>query len=187
MKIVSAPHRPPAVRDGKEARMSQTISIGVVGPRYWSFMARRMADCLQSIVEEGSFKKGSIPRNVLADAVRFFDLVLQELKGGPPSSGGIALRNPEATLRAYLLAVNTQERIHKQIPGDRSDELQRYWELLNVLHQSQGEGTDLNAEQIGTAEALMRFFRELKDAGEAEAYVARLGFPPRPHPLLASR
>jgi hypothetical protein len=179
--------------------MSQTISIGVVGPRYWSFMASRMADCLETVVQQGWLQQGSFPRNVLADALRFFDLVRQELTGitgTSRSSEQIALRNPEATFRAYELAQRamntlTSQGSHQQeISADRSDALagyaERACELLKLIDNSQVP-TRLESEQVDTAKALIRFFRQLNANGEAEAYKERVAFGSTPRLPMPSR
>jgi hypothetical protein len=157
--------------------MSQTISIGVVGPRYWSYMAGAMADCLEQIVNDDGQVKESIPRTVLADALRFFDLVLQELEPREPSSA--VLRNREATLHAYLIARSAEQDAQgpSHTPTEREGFARRFREYRDLLRWlSNGNENRLDDKQRETADALVKFFRQIEARGQEDSYEERVAF-----------
>lgn len=144
--------------------MSQTISLGIVGPSYWAYTAFVMTDSLASVTETGEIERQAIPRGVLRDAKRFFDLILQSLNGGPSE------RIP-ASNNAYLIARDVIKRTADPTP-QTGDEIRktilRYASFVNKLD----EPRKLPASDVRTATELVHFFTGLHEQGSTERYIA---------------
>lgn len=146
--------------------MSQTISVGVVGPSHWSYMAAVMAQRLERIVERHKVEAQDIPAGVYLDAEKFFDLVLQEF-------GGEARKNPPASINAYVIAADAVREAQSMLATqDVKESLKEYSGLLSGLRAPR----DLTAGELKTAMALRKFFLQLRKAGQAEAYERRIRF-----------
>jgi hypothetical protein len=142
--------------------MSDTLSIDVVGPSYWTYMATVMADCLERISISQEVLPNSIPSGVYRDAKSFFGLVMQ-------SAGKDLPENPPASLNAYVIAAYAVKESSDEEPKtleSLAELLEDYSTLLNRLDRP-GE---LNEHEVNTAKDLQQFFRELAQAGEAEIY-----------------
>src|SRR5580704_1412968 len=79
--------------------MSQTVSLGVVGPSHWAYMASVMAEKLQHVANAKQTVVGQIPVGVYRDAREFYRLVLEAAGDGTPV-------NPPASINAYALAAD---------------------------------------------------------------------------------
>jgi hypothetical protein len=146
--------------------VSETISVGVVGPSHWSYMAAVMAQRLEAVVERRRLEARDIPLGVYLDAKKFFDLVLQEVGGGPRE-------NPPASINAYVIAAHAvREAQSMPAAQDVKPSLEEYSRLLLGLQQPR----DLTVDELNTAGALRKFFLQLRKAGQVEAYERRIRF-----------
>src|SRR5260370_42002212 len=76
--------------------MSQTVSVGVVGPSHWAYMASVMAEKLQQMRNAKQTGPDQIPVGVYRDAQEFYRLVLE-------AAGDRTPLNPPASINAYAL------------------------------------------------------------------------------------
>lgn len=146
--------------------MSRTPNIGVVGVKYWAYMAEVMAGCLGGAVKG---ERPIIPINVFRDAWRFFGVVL-----GKETRDIIFDNNPPAQSNAYVIAWD----VLNDCPSLRSDTLKgadghfrRFAEFLESLEGQPtvplGEGwgkqpaVPLSEEDQKTASDLRDFFAAL--------------------------
>lgn len=145
--------------------MSQTVSIGVVGPSHWAYMASVMADRLQQIADAKQTGAVQIPAGVYRDAREFFRLVLE-------AAGDSAPVNPPASINAYALAADAvrANRVNAS-RAEVEEELGRQKALLDDLQQSRG----LSEVELGTLLSLHAFFLWLKQEGESDAYEQGVG------------
>jgi hypothetical protein len=143
--------------------MSDTLSIDVVGPSYWSYMATVMAECLDEITRTREIRPEKIPQGVFRDAKRFFTLVMQSVSADVPE-------NPPASLNAYVIAAyavkDSSENQALMTLGDVGNRLEEYSKMLERLDKP----ATLDEQGARTAKDLQLFFRELAQAGEAEIY-----------------
>lgn len=142
--------------------MSDTLSIDVVGPSYWTYMATVMADCLEQISSSKQVRANNIPSGVYRDAKSFFKLVMQSVGKDLPE-------NPPASLNAYVIAAYAVKESSDQelkTLDSLEEVLDDYSKLLNRLDKP----GKLKEHEIDTARDLQQFFRELAQAGEAEIY-----------------
>ena len=142
--------------------MSQTVSIGVVGPSYWSYMSAVMAERLEKEIRTKLVEPEDVPKSVYKSALRFFRLVLQ-------AAGDTIPENPPASLNAYVIATKAVKESSKPLPKtDQELEtcLRGYLDFVERLQKPR----KLTKEELETAKALQKFFLQLKQQGEAEAY-----------------
>jgi hypothetical protein len=142
--------------------MSQTISIDVVGPSHWTYMATIMAQRLGKVVQAGCLRSSDIPLGVSYDARQFFDLALQAARDSLP-------RNPPASVNAYAIAADLVQASSSSLLNTRDDignRLEQYDAFLSALQQPR----TLAEDELQTARELQRFFDRLREEGEAEAY-----------------
>ena len=142
--------------------MSDTLSIDVVGPSYWTYMATVMADCLEQISISKQVRLNNIPSGVYRDAKGFFRLVMESVGKDLPE-------NPPASLNAYVIAAYAVKESAEEEPetlDSLGEVLEDYSKLLDRLDKP-GE---LDEHEANTAKDLQQFFRELAQAGEAEIY-----------------
>lgn len=153
--------------------MSDTISVDVVGPSYWAYMATVMAECLKKFVEDEEVRPDDIPPAVYDGAKEFFDLVLE-------AAGDVFPENPPASTNAYVIASEALRGASKPFPATTQDlraELERYSQFVDDL----AEPRDLTGvADKEMAEALKRFFLHLAEDGEAEVYEHSVRFEPMP-------
>ncbi len=152
--------------------MSQTISVGVVGPSHWSYMAAVMAEALQKTTQAGRIEGSEVPSGVYSDALEFYTLALQ-------AAGDAVPKNPPASFKAYMIAAEAARASLPTGLGTRQEIgacLGRYLGFLRKLQQPR----DLVQEELETAEALRKFFLQLQMEGEAEAYEQGVYFEPLP-------
>ena len=155
--------------------MSQTISVGVVGPSYWSYMATVMAECLEKIIQVKRIESGDLPKGVYNDAHRFFSLVLQ-------AAGNTLPENPPASINAYVIAADAV-RSFQSAPQTRQ-ELEKCLEHYLRFTDGMQQLHDLNKEEVKTAEGLRKFFLWLQQQGEAEVSKRSVHFEAPPTVLL---
>jgi hypothetical protein len=142
--------------------MSDTLSIDVVGPSYWAYMATVMADCLEDISRSKEIRPEKVPQGVYRDAKKFFELVMQSVSKDLPE-------NPPASLNAYVIAayaVKDSSQDELTTLKDLGDRLDGYSKLLHRLNKAD----NLDEQDVQTAKDLKQFFRELAQAGEAQIY-----------------
>src|SRR5437899_12534617 len=107
--------------------MSQTVSVGVVGPSHWAYMASVMAEKLQQMANAMQTVAGQIPVGVYRDAREFYRLVLEAAGDGTPV-------NPPASINAYALAADAVRAVRADASrADVEQTLGRQKELLDGL------------------------------------------------------
>ena len=153
--------------------MSRTPNIGVVGVKYWAYMAKVMAECLNQVIEG---KETKIPIGVLGDAQLFFKVVLKQ-KTGTHFDNLLAQTN---ALVIALEILNDYLFFQSQTFREANRQFRRFAELLKYLEDrptvSLGIGKGwakqpaipLNRENQKRAVDLRDFFAALlrKDARE---------------------
>jgi hypothetical protein len=145
--------------------MSQTVSVGVVGPSHWAYMASVMADRLQQIADARQTDAVQIPIGVYRDAREFYKLVLEAAGDGTPI-------NPPASISAYALAADAVRAIRTNASrAEVEEELGRQKVLLDDLQQPRG----LSGDELRTLSSLHAFFLWLKQEGESDAYEQGVG------------
>lgn len=148
--------------------MSQTISVGVVGPSYWTYMATVMAECLQKITQFNRIEPGQIPGGVFRDAVAFSRLALDATGNSTPD-------NPPASLNAYGIAAEVIRMSADDLVKSRKEVDQRLAAYADFIRKL-GEPRALRERERETAHHLRTFFLNLKEQGEAEAYESSVAF-----------
>jgi hypothetical protein len=145
--------------------MSQTISIGVVGPSHWAYMASVMAEKLARMGETRQADVAQIPVGVYRDAKRFFGLVLD-------AAGDHTPVNPPASVNAYALAADAVRATHADASrAEVAQTLEKQKALLDALQDTRA----LNHEDLQTLLSLQAFFVWVKQEGESEAYEGSVG------------
>ena len=150
--------------------MSDTLSIDVVGPSYWAYVATVMADCLEEVYRTKRIEPNLVPKGVYRDAKDFFRLVLE-------SAGDDIPENPPASLNAYVIATDAIMSSAHSFPNTREalgDRFEEYAELVDRLNSPR----QLTSDEVETAKALNSFFAKLAQAGEVEVYENTLSFAP---------
>jgi hypothetical protein len=146
--------------------MSQTVSLGVVGPSHWAYMASVMAEKLQQVANAGQTAAGPIPVGVYRDAREFYKLVLEAAGDGTPV-------NPPASINAYALAADAVRATSANASRAEVEEtLGRQKALLDDLQQPR----TLSEQELTTLSTLRAFFLWLKQEGESEAYERGVGY-----------
>ena len=146
--------------------MSQTVSVGVVGPSHWAYMASVMAERLQRMRDAKQTVAAQIPPGVYHDALEFYGLVLEAAGDDTPG-------NPPASIHAYALAADAV----RAVSADASravvgQTLGRQKALLDNLQQPRV----LSDEELKTLSSLHSFFVWLKREGESDAYERGVGY-----------
>ena len=145
--------------------MSQTVSVGVVGPSHWAYMASVMAAKLRPMVDARRTLAARIPVGVYRDAREFYKLVLEAAGDGTPV-------NPPASINAYALAADAVRAASADASrADVEQTLHRQKALLDDL----GEPRELSGEELKTLSSLHTFFLWLKQEGESDAYERSVG------------
>lgn len=143
--------------------MSDTISVDVVGPSYWAYMATVMAECLEDISRSKEIRPEKVPQGVYRDAKKFFELVMQSVNKDLPE-------NPPASLNAYVIAAYAVKDSSEDPPPTTLRELANRLEGYSKMLARLDEAGTLDDKDVRTARDLQLFFRELAQAGEAEIY-----------------
>jgi hypothetical protein len=146
--------------------MSKTVSVGVVGPSHWAYMASVMAEKLQQIQTAGETGIARIPPSVYRDAREFYGLVLEAAGDSTPV-------NPPASINAYALASDAIRAVTAGASrADVGEMLGKQKALLDRLQQPRR----LDAEELQTLSALYGMFVWLKQEGESDAYEQSVAF-----------
>jgi hypothetical protein len=146
--------------------MSRTVSVGVVGPSHWAYMASVMAAKLQQMIDAKQSLAGQIPVGVYRDAGEFYRLVLE-------AAGDRTPVNPPASINAYALAADAVRALSADASrADVEQTLTKQKALLDDLKQPRA----LNDEELKTLSSLQAFFLWLKQEGESDAYERGLGY-----------
>jgi hypothetical protein len=146
--------------------MSKTVSVGVVGPSHWAYMASVMAAKLQLMVDNKRTLDGQIPVGVYRDAREFYKLVLEAAGDDTPA-------NPPASINAYALAADAVRAVRADASrADVEQTLGTQNTLLNRLQQT----SVLSEDELKTLSSLRTFFLWLKQEGESEAYERVVGY-----------
>ena len=152
--------------------MSQTISVGVVGPSHWAYMATVMAECLEEIAKIHRVPENAIPAGVYQDALDFAQLAVQATGTSIPD-------NPPASLNAYVIASDVL-RWSSQESSQTSEEINKQLKLYETFLRSLEKPRELNDDEIRLVDSLGRFFVRLKEEGESEAYAKAMYLDPMP-------
>jgi hypothetical protein len=146
--------------------MSKTVSVGVVGPSHWAYMASVMATKLQKMVDAKRTLADQIPVGVYRDAREFYRLVLEAAGDDTPA-------NPPASINAYALAADAVRAARADASrADVEQTLGSQYTLLNNLQRS----SVLSEDELKTLSSLRAFFLWLKEEGESEAYERGVGY-----------
>src|SRR5258708_3341505 len=130
--------------------MSRTLSVGVVGPGYWSYTASVMAECLDEITRTKHVDVARIPKGVYDQAQKFFRLVLETATDALPE-------NPPASINAYVIAADVIRGASDPLPQTRKEldnRLERCAHFLGELRASR----DITDAEVETATYLQKFF-----------------------------
>ena len=133
--------------------MSRTPDIGVVGVRYWAYMAEVLTTCLDQIIN-GQWVK--IPVNVLGDAQRFFSIILER------TTGDVTFDHPLARTYAQAIALeilNNCYSLQSHALEEANRHFHRFAKFLEVLKQQ--PAVPPNDEDKKTATDLRDFFAAL--------------------------
>jgi len=150
--------------------MSETMSIGVVGPSHWSYMACVMAERLKKIGTLRKVERENVPKGIYTDVREFFHLVLQAVDDVLPD-------NPPASINAYVIALDAMTGAFQPLPIPRTrHELKNCFEEYSRFTEALEQPHTLNDQEVQTAKSLEKFFLKLHQDGESEAYAHRVQF-----------
>ncbi|HEX8846977.1 MAG TPA: hypothetical protein VF791_20205 [Pyrinomonadaceae bacterium] len=153
--------------------MSDTISVDIVGPSYWAFMATVMAECLEKYVNEQKVTPSDIPEGVFEGAEEFFSLALDAAGNARPGS-------PPASISAYVFATDALRGSLHSFPTT-DQELQAKLEKYAAFLKSLTKPHSLTEESdVETATTLRDFFFRLAQDGEIEVYERSVKAEPLP-------
>lgn len=144
--------------------MSLTSSIEIVGASYWTYMAAVIAESLGKMIRHKRVSPGMLPKGVYSDAMEFFRQIMQSVNTAKPDT-------PTTNLNAYLIAA---EAVRESSPvlhetQDVDDCLKEFSSFIKSLK----EPRDLTKEELKLAKILQKFFLQLQEDGETEAYERR--------------
>lgn len=145
--------------------MSDTPSIGAVGPSHWTYVAAAMDRSLDKIVAAGRAEPQWIPRNVYEAAQKFFETAIE-------ATGTPTPLNPLASIANYRIATDVfyEAFEHDLDRAEIENRLKSCASFLKRLSQL----TPLTLDEIRTAQDLRKFFQQLARDGEIEAYERRI-------------
>ena len=146
--------------------MSQTVSVGVVGPSHWAYMASVMVKKLQEIVDTKESAAHPIPPGVYRDAQELYRLVLE-------AAGDATPVNPPASINAYALAADA---VRAQRADASRAEVKQTLEKQKALLDDLQRARAFSEEELETLASLQAFFLWLKQEGESEAYERGVGY-----------
>jgi hypothetical protein len=145
--------------------MSKTVSVGVVGPSHWAYMASVMAERLTQMRDARRVVAAQIPVGVYRDARQFFRLVLE-------AAGDHVPVNPPASINAYALAADAVRA--KNADASRA-EVEQALEKQKALLDTLQEERALVEDELETLSSMQAFFLWLKHEGESDAYERGVG------------
>lgn len=150
--------------------MSETLTVGVVGPSHWAYTAEVMAEHLAGVIGARRTKPELLPAvaGVYLNAKNFFKIVLE-------AAGGTDTSNPCASLANYKIATDTVldcVRPTLSTSKEVNDRLRRYAAFVDRLNDS----CDLEPDDLHEAEEVLSFFNQLARDGEDEDYLEMVRF-----------
>lgn len=140
--------------------MSQTVSVGVVGPSHWAYMASVMAEKLEQMHAAKQTTAAVIPPGVYRDAREFYGLVLEAAGDGTPI-------DPPASINAYALAADA---VRAESANASRAEVEQTLASQKTLLDKLQQPRELSEEELKTLSSLRAFFLWLKQEGESDAY-----------------
>ncbi len=150
--------------------MSDTLTVGVVGPSFWSYTAAVMAEHLRLVALQRVTAPEQLLMGVYLNAKRFFRIVLEDTEEAMPA-------NPCASIANYKIAVDTLlECIHPQLES-RAQIDSHLRQYAHMLERLQVEGS-LTSQELAVATELRDFFAQLAQDGEEETYLRAVRFDP---------
>lgn len=147
--------------------MSRTLSIGVVGPSYWSYTAAVMASHLVTVRERRRREPAELQGGVHQDAKDFFTIVLAAIGEDVPD-------NPCASLANYRLATDTLLDCLGAPPETTSEVDERLRQYAAFVDRLATAG-ELDETDLRIAEELQQFFTKIVRDGEKQDYLAAVG------------
>ena|SRR5579862_8890403 len=150
--------------------MSMTMSVGVVGPSHWSYMAKELAQAIGNIITLKRIEANSVPNGLHVDAREFFQLLDQYVQGDVPP-------NPPASANAYMIAkrairtAGSKSETGESVRQSLTDYL-RFFERINEPRQ-------LDEKELSVATSLQKFLHQLYLDGQSETYESRVRFKER--------
>ncbi|MBK9156426.1 MAG: hypothetical protein IPM25_19830 [Chloracidobacterium sp.] len=151
--------------------MSSTISVGVHGASYWSYMADVMARALRIAAENRRFEAKSIPLGVFDDSKEFFELVLGATGDNKVPS------NPPASINAFVMASDAVRgfTLKSRLPRNELHQLLRRFARFN---KTLVKTREFDEKDTQTACELAKFFYQIALTGDEEEYVSAVGIDP---------
>jgi hypothetical protein len=139
--------------------LSQVIPGDVVGPSHWTYMAKVMADVLNKAFEKSCLAKADVPAGVLADAVRFSQLVLVG-----PGPNLLTVEN-----QTHFMALEAMERQLGHFPNLQDVNHMLFGCALILIIGGNGIVDEIkNPAVFPIVASMTRFFSELSKMGEEE-------------------
>lgn len=140
--------------------MSKTITVDVVGPSHWAYMAHEMARIMKEVANRGVLKRSDVPPGILVDCVTFLGLVLE-------GSSSTSLTNPPASTHARVIALKALRGVISRNPNLADTD--RLLFCCRMIVNFQKETQDLsNPTLVPAFEFMSQFFSELSEMGEEE-------------------
>ena len=140
--------------------MSRIVPRGVVGPRYWMYMATVMASYLGAALD--AKRIADIPKGVYREALRFFGLVLRS------TDEAKLPENFPASIHAAAIAAEALVESSSSVPPNSIEELDSRFEKFEDFLKGIDEQRNLSEDDLKTASELKKFFQRLVYAGEME-------------------
>lgn len=155
--------------------MSDTVSIGVVGPSYWSYTAAMMASHLKRVLAQKATDPAHLLTGVYQSARIFFAEVLEASSDRVPV-------NPNASLSNYKIATDTLVECLRPPPESRAKINERLQEYSALLDKLERPGV-LSDHDLALAQDVRDFFSQLARDGDDETYVAAVGLEEPDHDI----
>lgn len=150
--------------------MSETLTVGVVGPSYWSYTAAVMTNHLGQVINQRATDPPHLLNGVYLNAKEFFRIVLEAMEEAIPD-------NPCASLANYKIATDTLLKCVRPRPssvGQIDALLRQYAQFLGRLEMQRS----LTEEEAMVASKVRDFFAQLTRDGDEEEYVNAVRFEP---------
>lgn len=148
--------------------MSQTQSVGVVGPSDWLYMATVMQRYLENIANTKRVEELP-PRGIYEAAIEFFDLVLSAVNTTSVPD------NPPASISNYLIATTALR--GSQPISTNTDVVTTLRQFADFVRRLAAPlQTTLSGAESQVAGDVAAFFARIRSEGEAEAYEERVRF-----------
>ncbi len=147
--------------------MSQTQSVGVVGPSDWLYMATVMQRYLENIANTKRVEELP-PRGIYEAAIEFFDLVLSAVDTTSVPN------NPPASISNYLIATTALR--GSQPISTNTDVVITLRQFADFVRRLSTQLPTLSEAESQVARGVAAFFARIRSEGEAEAYEERVRF-----------